>query len=159
MQLARDHFLADAALAAQQYADVAVGDALDHRHDVAHRRARAPERRALGVLADLRAQPRDLAAEHGFFDRVANRRFERRFAETIGIVRLDDVVERALSHRIDDGRRRRAAGQHDDLHVRMGDADRLQRFEAVHAGHRHVEQHHVGRRLAVQALQQIACRW
>ena len=103
MQLARNHFFADAALAAQQHADVAVGDALDHRHDVTHRGARSPERRALRVLADLRPQPRHLAAEHGLFDGLANGRFERSFAETIRVVGLDDVVERALTHRVDDG--------------------------------------------------------
>ena len=52
-------------------------------------------------------------------------------------------------------RGRLPARQHDDLHVRVRDANRLQRFEPVHARHRHVEQHDVGRRVAVQRLQQI----
>ena len=83
MQLARDDFLADAALAAQQHADVAVGHALDHRHAPAA--SPAPELQQgcapSGILGHLRAEARHLGAQRLPLERVADRRFERRFAD------------------------------------------------------------------------------
>ena len=85
VQLARDDFLADAALAAQQHADVAVGDAVHHGD---HGCIAAPEApaglRALRILGHLRAEARHFGAQRLALERVANRRFERRFAEPSG---------------------------------------------------------------------------
>ena len=90
MDLARDHFLADAALAAQQHADVVVGDAIDHRHHRLHRLAGAPARlRAVGILADLRAQALHFVGQRQALERVADRGFERDFADAVGVAGLD----------------------------------------------------------------------
>jgi hypothetical protein len=156
MNLACDDFLSDAAFTAQQDADIAVGHAVHHGHYMPHGGAWAPERNAFGILANLGAEPRNFARQYRLLDGIADGGFERRLTDAIGIVGLDDVVRCALPHGVDDDRRRLSAGQHDDLHVRMGHADRLQRFEAVHAGHRHVEQHDIRCRIGVHGLQQIA---
>ena len=157
MELARDHFLAHAAFAAQQDAHVAVGDALDHRDDRLHRWAGAPARLcALGILGHLRAQPRQFRAQRLALQRVADRGLERRFADALGIVGLQHVVGRAEPHGFDDGRGRLAPGQHDDARRGVGVPDGPQRLEAVEIRHQHVEQDHVRRRAGAQALEQRA---
>ena len=111
VQLARDHFLADAALAGEEHADVAVGDAVDHRQHVPHRGARAPAHlRAVRGLGDLRGQPCDLARERRVLERAVDRRLERRVVQRRRLVGLDDVVDRAEPHGVDD-RRRAPAGR------------------------------------------------
>ena len=156
VQLAGDHFLADAALAAQQHADVAVGDALDHRHHRLHRRAGAPATaaRPAGSSASLGAEARDLGAQRLALEGVADRRFERGLADAVRVARLEHVVGGAEPHRLDDRRRRLAARQHD--HLRRGPrlADRPQRLDAVQVRHQHVQQDDVGRRAAAQAFEQ-----
>ena len=143
---ARDQLLADAALAADQHRDVAVGHLLDHLRDRLHLGAVAPEQeRAVLVVAQLAAQLGDLGHEARLFDRALDGGVERDLAETLGIVGLDDVVGGAQTNRLDDGRRLLAARQHDDLQVGLGRLQRAQRFEPVHAGHHDVEQHDVGR--------------
>ena len=93
MEFARDHFLADAAFTAQEHGHVAVGDAIHHRQDGFHRRARTPAGlRAFGILGDLRAEPRDLGRERLALERVANRRLERGLTDAIGIAGLQHVV-------------------------------------------------------------------
>ena len=137
MNLARDHFLADAALAAQQHADVVVGDAIDHGHHRLHGLAGTPAGlRAVGILSDLRAQALHFAGQRQAFERVANRRLERDFADAVGIAGLDDVVDGAEANGLDDGGRRLSAREHHDLRGRVGEADLPQRFEPVQARHR-----------------------
>ena len=79
---ARDQLLADAALAADQHGDVAVGDLLDDERDLAHRRAVAPadERLAL-IVAELPAQVGELVDQAAALDRLLDRRVERDLAE------------------------------------------------------------------------------
>ena len=146
MDRARDQLLADAALAANQHGDVAVGDLLDDLRDALHVRAVAPEQeRAILVVAQLAAQLGDLRDQARLLDRALDRGVERDLAEAFRIVRLDDVVGGAEPHRFDDGRGVLAARQHDRLQVGLGGLQRAQRFEAVHPRHHHVEQHDVGR--------------
>ena len=146
MNRARDELLADAALAANQHGDVAVGDLLDDERDLAHRGAVAPadERLAL-IVAQLPAQVGELVDQAVALDRLLDRRVERDLAEPFGIVRLDDVVGGAEAHGFDDDLRLLAARQHDHLQLGARRLERLQRLQAVHAGHRDVEQHDVGR--------------
>ena len=155
MNLARDHFLADAALAAQQHADVVVGHAIDHRHHGLHRFAGAPARlRAVGILADLRAQALHLARQRQALERVADRRFERDFADAVGIAGLHHIVGGAKANRFDDRRRCLSAREHHDLRGRMREPDLPQGVEAVEPGHQHVEQDDVGQRAFAQSAQQ-----
>ena len=117
-----DQLLADAALAADQHGDVAVGHLLDDRRDAAHLLAVAPDRAVL-VVAQLLAELAELRDEAVLLDRVLDRDVERDLAESFGVVRLDDVVGGAEPDRLDDGRGLVPAGQHDDL--RFGAADAL----------------------------------
>ena len=106
MDGARDELLADAALAANQHRDVAVGHLLDDRRDGLHVGAVAPEEeRAVLVVAQLTPQLGDLRHQARLLDRALDRGVERDLAEAFRIVGLDDVVGRAELHRFDDGRR------------------------------------------------------
>ena len=87
---------------------------------------------------------------------MTNRTAEDFLAEALRIVRLDDVIRCALTHGVDDRRRRVTSREHDDLYVRMRDADSLERFKTVHPRHRNVEEHDIRRRIGVHSLQQIA---
>ena len=142
----RDELLADAAFAADEHGDVAVGHLLDDVRDLLHRRALAPrEKRLALVVAQLTPQVGELADQAGPLDGLLDRGIERDFAEPLRVARLDDVVGGAEAHRLDDDRGLLAARQHDDLQLRTRGLERLQRLQAVHAGHGHVEQHDVGR--------------
>ena len=155
VQLARDHFLADAALAAQQHADVAVGHALDHGQHGLHRGAGAPRHlRALRIFGGLRAEPRHFGAQRLAFERVADGRFERRFADAVGVAGLQDVVGRAQPDRFDDRLRRLPARQHDDLGRGLRLPDRPQCLDSVQVRHQDVEQDDIGRRAGSKALEQ-----
>jgi hypothetical protein len=85
VQLARDHFLADAALAAQQH-DVTRGHALDHR-STGCIAARTQHVCAVRILRHLRAESRHFGAQR-FALGIANRGLERRFADAVGIAGL-----------------------------------------------------------------------
>ena len=74
-----DQLLADAALAADEHGDVAVGDLLDHRGDAAHLFAVAPDGAVL-VVAQLLPQFAQLRDEPVLLDRVLDRDVERNFA-------------------------------------------------------------------------------
>ena len=110
MNRARDQLLADAAFAADQHGDVAVGHLLDDERDLAHRRAVAPadERLAL-IVAQLPAQVGQLVDQAAALDRLLDGRIERDFAEPFRIARLDHVVGGAEAHRFDDDLRLLAA--------------------------------------------------
>ena len=90
------------------------------------------------------------------FQGVADGGLERRLADAAGVTGLEDVVGGAEPHRFDDGRRRLTARQHDHLRRRVGLTDLAQRLDAVHAGHHHVEQHHVGQGPGAQPVEQRA---
>ncbi len=155
VNLARDHFLADAAFTAQQHADVVVGDAIDHGHDRLHGPARTPAGlRAIGVLPDLRAQALHFAGQRQPFERVADGGFEGHFTDAVGVAGLDHVVDCAEPYRFDDGGRGLAAGEHHHLRAGMREADGAQGFKAVEPGHQHVEQDDVGQRPFAQPGQQ-----
>ena len=155
VQLARDHFLADAALAAQQHADVRVGEALDHRQHRLHRGARAPRHlRALRILGGLRAEPRHFGAERLALERVPDGGFERRLAHAVGVARLQDVIGRAQADGLDDRLRGLAARQHDDLGRWPGLPDGPQCFDSIQVRHENVQQDDIGRRAGAQALEQ-----
>ena len=141
---ARDQLLADAALAANQHGDVAVGDLLDHRRDAAHLLAVAPHRPVF-VVGQLLAQLAQLGDEPVLLDRVLDRDVERDFAEALRVVGLDDVVGRAEAHGLDNRGRLVPARKHDDLRFRPGGLERPERREPIQAGHHHVEQDDVGR--------------
>ena len=115
---ARDELLADAALAADQHRDVAVGDLLDDLRDRSHLGAVAPERNARS-WSSLSCRRSSVISRHqpGLLDRALDRGVERDLAEALGIVRLDDVVGGAEADRLDDGRRVLAARQHDHLQI------------------------------------------
>src|SRR4029453_7179824 len=116
MQLARNHFLADAAFAAQQHADVAVGDALDHAHHVLHGGARTPRRLdPVRILGHLRAEALDFSAERLALERIANGRLEGGFADAFRITRLEYIVSRVETDRFDNGGGSLTARQHDYL--------------------------------------------
>ena len=142
---ARHQLLADAALAANQHGDVAVGHLLDDQRHVAHRRTVAPadERLAL-VVAQLPAEVGQLVDQPAALDGLLDRGVERDFAKAFRVARLDHIVRGTQADGLDDGLRLLAAGQHDHLQLRARGFQRLQRLQAVHAGHRHVEQHDVG---------------
>ena len=140
---ARDQLLADAALAADQHGDVAVGDLLDDLRDAAHLLAVAPDRAVL-VVAELLTELAQLRDEAILLDRVLDGDVEGNLAESLGIVRLDDVVGGAEADGLDDGRGLIAARQHDDLGFGARRLQRPQRRQAVEAGHHHVEQDDVG---------------
>ena len=154
-----DQLLADAALAADQHGDVAVGDLLDHRGDPAHLLAVTPDR-AILVVAQLLPEVEELGHEAVLLDRVLDRNVERDLPETFRIVRLDDVVGRAEADRFDDRRGLVPAREHDDLRLGAGGFERPQRGEAVETGHHDVEQ---DRRLAprsassMRAVRRRAC--
>ena len=99
MDRARHELLADAALAANQYGDVAVADLLDDRRDAPHVVAVAPDRLVL-VVGQLLAQLAQFGHEPVLLDRVLDRDVEGDFAEPFGIVRLDDVVGRRQPARL-----------------------------------------------------------
>src|SRR5262249_39017789 len=142
---AGDQLLADAAFAAQQHGDVAVGDALNHLGDIPHRLALLPEEERGGlIVAYLPTKLGDLRLKASIFDSLFDRSFEGDLAKPLRIVRLDDVVHGAKIDRFDDGRRAFAARQHDDLDDRLRRLEIFQRGEPVHAGHHDVEQHDVG---------------
>ena len=136
VNLTRDHLLADAALTTQQHADIVVGDAIDHGHHRLHGLARTPARLgAIGILADLRAQPLHFAGQRQALEGIANGGFQCHLAHAVGVAGLDDVVDRAQADRLDDGGRGLAARQHDDLGGRMREPNRPQRLEAIEARH------------------------
>ena len=124
--------------------DVAVGHLLDDGGDAAHLLAVAPDRPIL-VVAQLLAQLAQLGDQPVLLDRVLDRDVERDLAESLGIVRLDDVVGGAEPHRLDDRRGLVAARQHDDLRLGPRGLQRAQRRQPVEPGHHHVEQDDVGR--------------
>ena len=64
--------------------------------------------------------------------------------DLLGGLRLQEVARRACPDRREEVLLRVRCGQHDDLGRRSALADPRQRREAVHAGHREVEQHDVG---------------
>jgi hypothetical protein len=141
VQFARDHFLADAAFSPQQDGHVAVGDAIHHFHDRRHRRTRAPVRlRALGIVGDLGAETGHLCRQRLAFERIPDGRLERGLADAVGVAGFQDVVGGAETDRLDNRRRRLAAGQHDDLRGGLSLADGAQRLDAVEVRHHHVEQ-------------------
>ena len=78
-------------------------------------------------------------------ERLLDGGIERDFAETFRIIGLDDVIGGAETHGLDDRRRLLAAREHDDLQLGTRGLQRFQRLQAVHARHRDVEQHDVGR--------------
>ena len=143
MDGARDELLADAALAANEHGDVAVGDLLDHLGDAAHLLAVAPHRAVL-VVAQLLPQLAQLRDQPVLLDGVLDRDVEGDFAEPLGIVRLDDVVGGAQAHRFDNGRGLIPARQHDDLGFGTRRFERAQSGQAVQARHHHVEQDDIG---------------
>ncbi len=106
--------------------------------------APADERFAL-IVAQLPAEIGELVDQPAALDGLLDRGVERDFAETFRIARLDDVVGGTEADGLDDDLRLLAAGQHDHLQFRARRFQRLQRLQAIHAGHRHVEQHDVGR--------------
>ena len=111
---ARHELLADAALAADEDGDVAVGHLFDDLRDRLHLGTVAPEQeRAVLIVAQLPAQLGDFRHEARLLDRALDRGVERDFAEALRIVRLDDVVGGAEPHGFDDGRGLLAARQHD----------------------------------------------
>lgn len=74
MNLTRDHSLADAALPTQQHADIVVRDAIDHGHHRLHGLAGTPARLgAVGILANLRAQPLHFAGQRQALENAIER--------------------------------------------------------------------------------------
>jgi len=143
---ARHQFLPDAAVAADQHGDVAVGHLLDHGGHRAHPLAAAPEqKRPVLVVAQLLAQGRDLRDEARLLGGVLDGHVERDLAQALRVVRLDHVVGRPEPDRLDDDRGLLAPGQHDGLGLGPGDFQRAQRRQAVESRHHHVEQHDIGR--------------
>ena len=143
MDRARHQLLADAALAAEQDGDVAVGDLFDDGGDRTHLLAVAPDRPVL-VVAELLAEFAQLGDEPVLLDRVLDRDVERDFPETLGIVGFDDVIGGAEPDGLDDRRRLIASREHDDLGFRTRGLERAERGQAVEARHHDVEQDDVG---------------
>jgi hypothetical protein len=143
VQRARDELLADAALAADEHRDVAVGDLVDHPHDLLHLVVAAPDGAVL-VVAELLAQLVQLGHQAALLERALDGGLERDLAEPLRVVRLDDVVGGAELHGLDDRRGALATREHDDLQLGPRGLQVPQGLEAVHAGHHHVEQHDVG---------------
>jgi hypothetical protein len=100
---ARDQFLSDAALAANEHGDVAVRDLLDHRRDRPHVGAVAPEHEGAGlIVAELPSKVGNFRHQTRLLDRVLDGRVERDFPQAIRIVRLDHVVGGAEPDGLDD---------------------------------------------------------
>lgn len=114
-----DELLADAALAANQHGDIAVGYLLDDLGDgLDFGVATEEEQRLILLIVHVAAQCRDLGDELRFLDRALDRRFERDFAGAVWTVRFDDIVGRTEPDGFDDDRDLLAAGHHDDLEIR-----------------------------------------
>ena len=97
-------FLADAAFAPDEHGDVAVGNLIDDRGNRLHFRAVAPEQeRAILVVGQLPPELGDFRHEPRLLDGVLDGAIERDLAESLRIVRLDNVVSRAESDRFDNG--------------------------------------------------------
>ena len=97
------------------------------------------------IVAQLAAKVREFVNQAVALERLLDRRVKRDFAEAFRIVGLDDVIGGAETDGFDDRGRLLAAGQHDDLKLGARGLERLERLQAVHAGHGDVEQHDVGR--------------
>ena len=100
----RDQLLADAALAADEHRDVAVGHLLDDRGNRRHLRVVSPEeKRAVLVVGQLLPELADLRDQAALLDGALDRRVERDLAEALWISGLDHVVRGAEPDGLHDG--------------------------------------------------------
>jgi hypothetical protein len=146
MDRARHQLLAAAALAGNEHGDVAVGHLLDDVRDLPHGGAVAPpDERLVLIVAQLAPQIAQLADQARALDRLLDRGIERNLTKPFRVAGLDDVIGGAEPHGLDDDRRLLAPREHDDLQLGTRRLERLERLQAVHAGHGHIEQHDVRR--------------
>ena len=143
VDVARQHFLAGAGLAADQHRHRLGRDLVAHLHHAAHP-ARAPQHHRARDDGPLDvAEPLQLAARAQLHERLAHARDQLRRREVLG-----DVVERAGMHRFHRDGDVLDHREHDHADVGMALAHDPQRLEAAHARHLHVEQHQIERRRA-----------
>jgi len=147
---ARDDFLADAAFAGDKDRDAGLGAALAQPFDHLHGRRFTDEIVEGGAAGGVLLEPLDLALQRAHVQRVADGD-----EDPFGRGRLDEEVERAGLHRLDDGLD--AAGRGDDDHrlVEAAGAHLDQGVLARDAGHDEVQQDHVDLGARVQALDRL----
>ena len=147
MHRACDDFLADAAFAGDQDGNRGPGRPLAQPLDHGHGRRGADQVAEAGASGGVLLQPVDLAPERAHGERVADGD-----DDPLGRGGLDEEVERAGLHGLDDGVDAAGGGDHDDRLVEAARAHLDQGVLAGHAGHDHVEQDDVDRRARPQAI-------
>ena len=137
---ARHQLLAGARLAGDEHGGVRSRRRARRRGTAAASAPSGRPSRPAASGASARSSARDAAGPH-----LRQRRVDRRAHLLVG-ERLDQVLVRAEAHRLHRRLHRRVGGHHDHLHVEPRGAHAAQQLDAVHARHRQVAQHHVGRR-------------
>jgi hypothetical protein len=139
MQRPGDELLSGAAFPGDQHGGLGVGDLLDFRVDILHRRA-FPDEIVEGVtLGQLRAQLEDFPLELAGFQSLGDNE-----TELFDVERLRQVVSRAELHGLHGGFDGLGAGEHDDGHAGVLLADHFQQRQTVHAWHDDVQQDQMG---------------
>ncbi len=163
VQRARDAFLPDAALAADEDRHVGLGDAIDHVPDAQHRRARGDEVGRHAAPRSIRRNAR--RAQHGRRLRRTGRRDDRRrlrliarreaqghaaaldgFLQLLRLDRLDEIVAGAEAHRLDHRFLLVHRRERDDRRRAAFRAVAAQHLEAVQPRHPQIQEHRLGRR-------------
>ncbi len=136
MDLARDDFLADAALALDQHRDVGLADPLDHAADLPHRGADPDGLTDVSphIRLAARTPPHATAVE----TEAVEGRIELDLFEGLG-----QIVRSAGLHRLDDRARTADHRHHQDGKQWPAYPDRGERRESVLPGHHDVEQDEV----------------
>ena len=139
MNHARDHFLAHAAFAADEYRHIHRRDLQNLLANFEHLRAGGQERKILGELVAVFAQRFILAGELHFLSALQQRGIELRLFE-----RLGQVIVGAQANGFDDRADFIGAGKHDDVERAILLHERAQSLETVHFRHEDVEDDDVG---------------
>ena len=126
---------AGAVLARDQHAGRRGRDLLDQPDHLTNRLARPDD---LVLCTDFLFEPHVFADEHDVLQRVPQRQ-----QNAIRIERLLEEIVGAKLGRFDGGLNRAVARDHHDLCLRVQLADALQRFQAVHPLHLHVQENEV----------------
>ena len=136
---ARDNFLADAALTADEHRDIDGSDLEDLLPDANHLRAGSEEAEILGYLIAIVFESLIFLSEMLFLARLEHRRVEIALFE-----RLGEVIVSADADRLDDGADFVGAAQHDDIEAAIELEKFAKHVDAVHLGHEHVENDEIG---------------
>ncbi len=148
----RHQFLAGAGLAGDQDGHVLAGHATDGLVDLAHGRTGADDR---AIRVELRLRPGD-DARPALAMRVVQRVADHSL-QLFEIERLEQIVERALLHRLDGRVGGLGDGDKDHRDAGVEPADFLVNFQARTVGKKQVEKNHV-RPMRPQRLESLGRR-